>query len=66
MKWVAWKLVVRDKVTWMTRPEYRFDTREEAEKLAESFKRQLSVVDIAVLPMGEYPEPSEIAKNRIS
>lgn len=40
---------------WMTRPEYIFASRELAERKAEGFKRQLSVVDICVLPVGQRP-----------
>ena len=57
MSWQVWKKrVLGSRVGWMTRPEYVFSDRAGADRKAEAFKRQLSVVDVAVLPVGEHPE----------
>jgi hypothetical protein len=63
-KWQAWKKCVRGReCEWMTIPEYIHDTRELAERHAEGFKRQLSVVDVKVLPVGVHPEPTKLGEN---
>jgi len=57
-RWQVWKKRVMPPTAggWSTREEYVRDTKEQAWKLAEHFKRQLTVVDVRVLPVGERPE----------
>jgi hypothetical protein len=61
-RWQVWKKRYHD--GWMTHEWYRHLDLQYAERQAEGFKHQMSVVDVAVLPVGtrpvEPPKPPDV------
>jgi len=55
----VWKLrVIGEQTQWSSCDQYIVDTLQDAVLLAGPFMMQLSVVDIAILPVGHKPTPS--------